>query len=521
MATIQAEFRWQICFQHRTSVTQNAFFYKSFLYPLWGVDVTLNINIDDTLAICQFTIQPPTLRGEEAVVINAHSNIGIFDVFDGAGSRIGLLLGFPIDLSKRSIVSGPLQLDDKVPQGVDGIAEALLNRLGGRFLLLLDIGGMVRLYPDCAAQIPCVYSTQKRIAGSTADAILTNEEYEQKFRHDLYSGLSIDNEGWFPLGLTAHEGVERLLPNHYLDLHTWSQIRYWPVEDFERTQSPESSIEEISDIIGAQIEALVKGPKKVAQAITAGEDSRIMLACARPYLDSIEFVTVEGDSPHVNDTVMSQRIALDKGLNHRMLSRVVADPQTVEKYMRRGGHCVGGRNKFFHPSLRPLAKEYVFIGGLNGEIGRDFLWSKTDTSGSNLPADVLVNRMGLPARVEITNRIPGWRERLRAKDALFELDMFYLENRIASFGRASFYSDPTFIRQNPIGTVRTARLMLALPEEWKRQGKMTQELVRLNWPDLLSYPFNSQGALNDCLTLISRAIRDPSLIARKLRKIRR
>lgn len=483
--------------------------------------MTLKIGIDGSLAPRQFTIRPEAVGAGDGIRVAAHPDIGLFDILDGSGARIGLLVGFPIDLQERRLVSQPLRLQGAVTPGIDTIAETVLDRLGGRFLLLLDISGAARIYPDCAAQVPCVYSTEKGVAGSTADAILSDADYEALFRHDLYAALDIDDEGWFPAGLTAHDSVERLLPNHFLDLRDWSQRRYWPDGDVDRTETPESSIEEISEIIGAQLEALVNGPRKIAQGMTAGEDTRIMLACARPYLDSIEFVTVEGDSPRVNDTVVSKRIARDKGLNHRMLPRVIADPRTIEQYMRRGGHCVGGSNKLYHPSLRPLAEDHDFVGGLNGELGRDFLWSKGDTRYGFLAPDVLVNRMGLPARAEIVERIPKWRDRLAAKDALFELDLFYLENRIAPFGRASFYSDPTFVRHNPIGTVRTARLMLALPEEWKRQGTMTRELIRMNWPELLAYPFNSQGTVNDLLTLATRAIRHPQLIVRKLRKLRR
>ena len=43
----------------------------------------------------------------------------------------------------------------------------------------------------------------------------------------------------------------------------------------------------------------------------------------------------------------------------------------------------------------------------------------------------------------------------------------------------------------------------------------------MHWPELLSYPFNSQGALQDLLKQIGRAARRPQLIVRKFRKMRR
>jgi hypothetical protein len=358
------------------------------------------------------------------------------------------------------------------------------------------------------------------MAGSTADAILSDAEYETLFRRDLYAALDIENDGWFPGGLTAHEGIERLLPNHVLDLRDWSQKRYWPLETVERTQSPESSLEEISQIIRIQLEALINGPKKVAQALTAGHETRVMLACARPYLDAIEFVTLEGDTPRADDTVISKRIAHDLGLNHRMLLRVVADEATVARYMRRGGHCVGGPNRLTHPSLAPLREGHVFVGGAIGEVGRAFFWHGEDRQDTLLTGKMLVGRMGLPAEPILEDRLNDWLKGLQEVDSLVALDLAYLEQRVGPWGGAQMFSDPTLIRHNPLGTSRSIKLMLGLPDAWRRQSVLTTGIIRMHWPELLSYPFNSQGAVQDLLKKLGRAVRRPQLIVRKLRKMR-
>lgn len=483
--------------------------------------MTLTFVIDDSLAARQFKITPGLVSTGGAVHVAAHSDIGVFDILDASDSRLGLLIGFPIDLQERCVVSGPLHLEREILSEVDTAAELILDRLGGRFLLLLTVSSEVRIYPDCAAQVPCVYSAEKGVAGSTADAILTDEEYQTRFRHDLYKLLDVDNDGWFPGGLTAHVGVERLLPNHFLDLRDWSQRRYWPIGDVKRTETPERNIEEISEIIRVQIEALLKGPRKVAQALTAGHETRVMLACARPYLASIEFVTLEGDSPRADDTVISKRMARDLGLSHHMLPQVVADETAVENYMRRGGHCVGGPNRLIHPSLSSLRSNHVFVGGASGEIGRAFFWHSTDTSNMPLRGERLINRMGLPANYELETRLTKWCEALPTLDSLIALDLAYLEQRVAPWGGAQMFSDPSLIRYNPISTQRTVKLMLELPDDWKRQSMLTTELVRINWPELLSYPFNSQGVVKDLLRTLGRAAKRPQLIARKLRKMRR
>jgi len=483
--------------------------------------MSLTVTTNESLSPRQFTIRPQDSAGGDAIRVDAHPDMGIFDLLDASGARLGLVMGFPIDLRERCIVSGPVTLDGDISAGIGTVAERALDRFGGRFLLLLEMSGAARIYPDCAAQVPCVYAPERGVAGSTADAILSDEEYEALFRRDLYAALDVEHDCWFPAGLTAHEGIDRLLPNHFLDLREWTQTRYWPLGNVERTQTPERSIEEISEIIGIQLEALVNGPRRVAQALTAGHETRAMLACARPFLESIEFVTLEGDSKRADDTVISQRIARDLGLNHRMLPRVIADDDTVARYMRRGGHCVGGPNRLTHESLVQLRDNHVFVGGAIGEVGRAFFWHGTDGRGSQLDGRLLVSRMGLPARAEVEERLLGWRDGLLGMDSLLTLDLAYLEQRVGPWGGAQMFSDPTFARHNPLGTARTIELMLALPDDWKRQSRLTTELVRLHWPELLSYPFNSQGAVADLLKRAERAARRPQLIVRKLRKIHR
>lgn len=483
--------------------------------------MTIAIMSNEALAPLQFSIRADTDSNGAAFRLETHPALGVFPVCDSDKTQIGLVLGFPIDLERRCVVTESITMSDTMSASIDGAAECVSDRLGGRFLLLLYMAGEVRIYPDGAAQLPCVYLPEEGIAGATAHAILSDEDYKRRFRQDVYAALDIENDGWFPGGLTAHQGVERLLPNHYLSLEDWTATRYWPFENIERTDKPEDSIEEIADIVRVQLDALINSPWKVAQAMTAGQDTRIMLACARPYMDAIEFVTVEGNSPRDDDTIISNRIAHDMGLNHRLLPRATADEDTVAAYMRRGGHCVGGPNRLMHPSLKELRQDYVFVGGASGEIGRAFFWNTGDGRETPLNGDLMVSRMGLPAVPDLQNRLDIWLGGLQEVDSLIALDLAYIEQRVGPWGGGQMFSDPTFVRHNPLGTQRIIKLMLALPDDWKRQNRLPRELIERHWPELLRYPFNSQGFFADLLKKAKRVARQPDLVVRKIRKVRR
>jgi hypothetical protein len=70
-------------------------------------------------------------------------------------------------------------------------------------------------------------------------------------------------------------------------------------------------------------------------------------------------------------------------------------------------------------------------------------------------------------------------------------------------------------------TRRASELMLGLPDDWKREERMAGEAVRQSWPELAAYPYNYVSAWHKYSTLAARAIADPSIVARRLRKMRR
>jgi hypothetical protein len=330
--------------------------------------------------------------------------------------------------------------------------------------------------------------------------------------------LDVIREGWFPAGLTAHEGVERLLPNHYLDLDSWSVQRYWPRADITATESPEDCVHSIVELVRRQLEALTQAPEFIAQALTAGHETRALLACAREIREQVTFVTVTGSDRHACDTAMAQRIAGDLGLQHRELPRVTASPEQQELFRLRGGHCVGDSNVLYHPSVWPLAENHFFVGGLGGEVGRAFLWRDSDNSQTRLSAATLIGRMGLLNLPVISTRLEQWLQALPLTDSLQVLDLAYIEHRMGPWSSAQFYNDPTLVRFAPLVTRRALEMLISLPPEWKRNNLLLGTIIGECWPDLDKYPYNSRGFLRDNLVKLQKALENPGIVVKKIRK---
>ena len=449
------------------------------------------------------------------LALDTGPGLPVIDVQDADGLVVGVLLGHPTDLEARRCLKDmwrvPVSSADP-----DTFVTALYQRLAGRFALILDLPGARRLYPDAAAQIPCVVDAEARLVGSTAHALFADAEYDARFDKALHAKMGVDGSGWLPAGLTAHRGLERVLPNHMLDLEGWTIRRHWQPDG--ALMAPDQAIAELIEVVQAQNEALKAADLEIAQALTAGRETRMLLGMAASQKTDRLFVTIKGADQYTVDGVMAARIAQEQGLNHAILPRVRASTEARAVYLRRAGHCIADANAWYFPSVAPIAKSHVFVGGAGGEVGRGFFWKPDDGPETPLDAVRLIARFGLPAEPELVSRVETWLAGLAEHTTLQILDLAYLEQRVGPWGSAQFCADPTLLRLAPLLNRRAIEAMLALPQDWKRTEGMARAVLSETWPELEAYPYNTMGPLRDAWVKIQRVIREPSLIVRKLRR---
>ena len=441
-------------------------------------------------------------------------------VTDGAGHEAGVLLGFPIDLDRQCLI-GPTWV---APVDADltsdkGVCRTLLA-LGGRFVWICLTDTMARIYPDAATQVSVVWDRESQSAGTTAAAILDNAAYAARFDHATFATLRLDGGDWFPAGLTAHSGVSRLLPNHYLDLCDWQAQRFDMMPEVAAAQDPATCVDEVIATVQAQIAALLSGPRQVAFGLTAGHETRTLLACARAATDRITFVTVTGTGRQKTDTLVARRLATAFSLHHRELPRRSADDSAQRIYLRRSGHCVGDTNLRYHPSIAPLAPDHVLVGGVGGEVARAFYHHDSDTPATPLDARGLLARMGLRGNDKMVRHMRFWLDGLAGASVEQVLDLLYLENRLGPWAMAQFCAYPTIPRFAPFVTYRSVCQMRALPWAWKRSNRLNHEIVARLWPELLDHPYNTLGPLRDAAGQVRQLVSDPAILARKIRQRR-
>jgi hypothetical protein len=329
-------------------------------------------------------------------------------------------------------------------------------------------------------------------------------------------------EGWFLGGLTAHEGIFRLMPNFYLDLDRFETRRHWPRTAIAPAGDPAEACAGIAGLCRATI-AATAASGGINMALTAGNETRLLLSTVRDRTDALRFFTV--DTPDTRlDVHVACALAARHGLNHRLLPEITATAAEQADWHARTGHTFGGPHVRSHPTAQQFCDQPFFVGGLGGEIGRGFFWRRDDHDGMALTAQDIWARTGLPPDAPSLTAVETWLDSVRGLPALLQLDLAYLELRMGCWGFAMAYANHRPVHIHPLINRASFAAMLSLPPDWRRMqnksNRMIREIIRQGWPDLLELPINRYGDYRDPLRLVGRAIRSPHLVAKKLRKLR-
>lgn len=434
------------------------------------------------------------------------------------GALVGCFLGFLVDYRRGRMAPDEIRLDRAAPEAaeVDRFVEEAVYGYSGSFLFVLDLPGARRVYLDADGSMSAVFDPARKVCAATTGLLLERDAYAARFRAELHAFLRVRDDGWFPAGLTAHEGVSRLMCNHYLDLDEGRTHRHWPTGQIEITEDPDEAVRRINASIVDTIRGLHAGGK-LTTTLTAGNETRMILAACREIKDQLNFYTVNSVETRL-DAVRAQELAKRFGLNHRLLPIRYATPEQSEMWHARSGHCIGGPNMLSFPTVEALAQFDFISGGLGGEIGRAFFWRPTDTENTKHTAHDIAVRFGMPVHDEVVAAVEAWMRTVPDVDGYLTMDLAYLELRMSCWAFAQAYATPNNYAIHPMISRESFAAMLSLPPQWRRSNRMITRGIELAWPELLDLPINRYGDYRDMLRPLGRAMRNPNLVIKKIRK---
>ena len=468
--------------------------------------------------------QPPAPPSYETSTIDGvwiarDARLPLIDLRDRDGRQIGLLTGFVYsEFRDCFLTQGVETLPVSVRNEAD-LEALVLPRLSGMYLLITSGSLPKRVYPDHAGSLSLVYSASDGRAASSPSLLLNPVDYEKRFRPDLHRDLVVreGSGGWISGTLTAHRDVYRLLPNHFLDIATWTTHRYWPRPgDFatwrDMSSAAESAARALTAFSNAGCDAF-----RVAATLTAGFDSRLLVASCHERLATCQFFTIETEAKI--DVEMSQVIAKRFGLLHQVVPLRMANADQMAIWDRVVGDCMIEAPRLTHPTLGDLTKADAVYTGMYGEVGRCRLY-RQDLAAINqakIDARFVIDRLTLPPHPELVENIGVWLQGLAGQPNSVILDLAFHELK---FGVWAMGQRPmtNSIKLNllPIAQRKVLDAFIGVAPAEKGTEALFSAIIDRLWPDLLQVPINKFGDFRDYLVIWEK-ISNPNRVRRFLR----
>lgn len=420
---------------------------------------------------------------------------------------IGWVLGYPISAEGRLLTdSVELHLSADETES-DSAVERVIYAFGGRFAVVVITSRMARFYLDALGSLSAVYCAHQRIVASTPGLIPYDDKTADRVHLAKAMGIPLTS-AMYPLGLTPRCGIDRILPNHYLDLDSWKVVRHWPTQPLCSTSSPEEAIPEIVSIVKRNI-AAVASDGTARLALTAGRDSRSLLACARAVADNVELFTAEiPDEDGKLDCEIAGQIANRFGLKHRVLPTEAATEQDLQDWMSRIAFSTGEFRGWQAATMfKRLGKGYGWLlKGVPGGLERSYFSYPDDTETTVIPPERLLAHCLCPPYEEPLAWARNWLRTVPVADSFQILDFFFLEQRAGCWAGIWPYAECGYgVVLFPMCHRRVVERMLTLPLAYRRSRALMQDIIAREWPELLEWPFNAAVG-TDRLRLATKAL---------------
>lgn len=426
-------------------------------------------------------------------LVACHSVLPCTELNAGTRQTFGYLIGYYIN--REGVLLGSVGLGCLPNQPID--FESFLYGFSGRFVAVMLASDSARVYLDPCGSLSVVYSPHQEVVSSSPALIPYSEGTADKREFIEATGIPSTN-AMYPLGATARHGVERLLPNHYLDLTSWQAVRHWPSAKLAKATNTSAAVAEIARLAKLHIAAVAeKFPLQMA--LTAGRDTRMLLAWARPWKQRIAFFTYAlPDAVGRLDCYIAKRMAKRFGLPHKILPFHPASVTEKEEWVYRTGCSVGDVRGFEAVrTVKQLDPKRVYLPGFVGEVGRGFYWKHIEQAPGKskdqvVDAKLLLAITQAPATEELIDRANKWLAAVPCDSALQVLDMFYIEQRLGCWAGVHTYAYAGMAAFDlwPLNCRRILELMLGLPEEYKGAARLNTDAIQAEWPELLDFPFN-------------------------------
>lgn len=366
------------------------------------------------------------------------------DVTQACSDGIRLtLLGFILDPDAPDSCDSDIlsRMAQSMRPGISPVE--LTGRFGGRWLLIIaepddvrvfaDPVGLLQMFHTDAAATGAMWAASEPGILAELHGFEVSPEAREFMESDGYTRAA---EHWWPWDTSPYREIRRLPPNHELNVRTGVARRFWPDKGFTPS-TPDKAAEVVGETLRALIMAM-HARCSIAFTLTAGLDSRLMLAAARPVAREVLFVTSKkrGMQESDPDLVIARRLAATLGLQHRVIdSDCRLRPDFRELYVSSNVLC---HEKWVYGSqavLDELNLEKTAVGGHVVEIARQSKMGHNSGLGGieTFTPEALARATGFGQNALIVQTMERWVNGLGEIHNYDPRDLLYWENRLGSW----------------------------------------------------------------------------------------
>lgn len=372
------------------------------------------------------------------------------------------------------LLGWPIHVATDKQYTLDSLAD-----IGGRWVLITDD----YVIPDPLASYSVVFSQQLKVV-SASPVLIPSESRTPD--HDLNNALGLPSvDMWYPFGLTPWSNIERLLPEHVLDLAT-----------FTATRPPRKEIRNSEDVALKIVARNLRESLGKLQAVspvsilaTAGRDSRMILAAAKTEnLDLITFKGVKG----AKDVRIAKQLASTLNVPHRVIPIHNHDGLNQSWY-EIVGCCVAGATLQSSSTKLSLSSSKVYLKGIGGEVGRRTNYYRpSDEARGSLTPEELTLRFRFPSHKTILEAAEKWLTSCASHQTAGELiEIAYRENRVGAWASPQLHGDSiNALWLFPLNQQSTIDSLRFLCPETKTAGISAASVISMLRPELCSIPIN-------------------------------
>ena len=417
---------------------------------------------------------------------------------------------------KSLTLMGPI-LDPSDPEATNTeILNRLLDRFldfntlieatygyGGRWIVIAVQGEQSILFHDALGLRQAFYTDIDCGDGLwvMSQPGIVADQFEFKISTDAREYIDSDEfrsnpEYRWPCAGTPFIEIKQLLPNHYLDLVSGDSHRYWPCRPLEMVPVNEA-LETLSSLLPGLVTAAAKR-FDVVLGITAGLDSRLVLAACKDFSGTISGVSVQQSTMKDDhrDIAVPARLLGKFGLKHKVIT---PKPGMTHEFARIFRRNVFMAHEHYGPDAEAIltysSHQNTVLTGRGAEVGKccyseEFRNSKlTEITAETLLRSVNMGNHEFPIR-----HFNDWLNNLGNIYNVKVADLFQWEHAHGNWLAMTQLEFNLAWREiiTPFNCRDVLTTMLSVPEQYRKPPhyELLLELIKRLWPELLCEPIN-------------------------------